>query len=180
MLPGVPASVSQFAFPAFSPNPEGAGGTLTVYADGVVLAVWDAKDKNGAVVPNGFYHVVIHLRLADGTDLLREKDIFIHDQGSAARGQLTVEPNLAGAGELVRIFATVGEQPAGDGSQIRIYTVGGELVKTLAMAGGQSIWDLTTGRNQPAASGLYLVVLRARDPATGAPVTQTAKVVVRR
>lgn len=131
-------------------------------------------------MPNGFYQLVLAQELTDGTSARRERDVFIAPQGSTAAIQLKAQPNLVQSGGKILLSAQFGAVPADGRSVVKIFTVGGELVRALKLAQGQVAWDLTGAGGQEVASGIYLVVLDGVDVATGAPARKTIKVVVLR
>ena len=174
-LPGAPAFVSQLTL-----SGPAAGGSVTFYTDGSVLTIWDKRDRKGNRAVGGFYHLVVNLTLVNGTFQRMEKDFFLGEQVLAPVGQLTAAPNIAGAGDTIHLTATLGGQPVDPRSRAKIYTIGGEWVRSLPFAGGQATWDLTDNRNEAVASGLYMIVLEGVEAGTGAATVKMIKVVVLR
>jgi flagellar hook assembly protein FlgD len=176
-----PQSLSfTFTVSSFTPNSTGTGGTLTFYVNGQAVATWDATDKNGKTVPNSFYHLVLDQRLTDGTLALRAKDIFISTASQTSSIQLLAYPNIAHAGDVLHLSVAFGVNAADGRSNIKIYTVSGELVRTLALSNGQATWNLTNAQGQTVSSGIYLIVLDGVDVNTGNRATKVIKVVVLR
>ncbi len=68
--------------------------------------------------------------------------------------------------------------------EIRIYTVAGNFVQELDWApadlsgNGDLFWDLRTRQGNEPAPGLYIFVVRATDPVTGASLKRMDKFVV--
>jgi hypothetical protein len=53
------------------------------------------------------------------------------------------------------------------GSTVKVFTVSGRLVKSLAESSGQANWDLMTDSGQKAASGIYLYLMQVGDTGYG-------------
>jgi hypothetical protein len=69
--------------------------------------------------------------------------------------------------------------PVGPNNEpLRIFTLTGELVKTLPWQNGQTSWDLTRLSGQTVASGLYLASEEASDVLSGTKIHKTVKVIV--
>lgn len=148
--------------------------------NGQAAVVWDATNGAGKIVPNGFYHLVLTQVFTDGTSARREKDIYIGPEGQTTSVQLRAQPNLARPGDTILFSAWLGSSPVDERSFVRVYSIGGEKVRSLRTSRGQASWDLTNGQGQAVASGIYLILLDGVDPATGAPARKTIKVIVLR
>jgi hypothetical protein len=164
----------------FVPNPSGPGGTLTLFLDGQVMAVWDATDNGGKVMPNGFYHLVLTPTFTDGTQVALNRGVYVDPYSQTARVQMLVEPNFIHSEGTVQISAVVEGNPVQGAGVFRIYALNGELLRSLGAVNGQAAWDLTNREGQPVASGIYLIALNVMDPKTGSPANKTAKVLVLR
>ena len=179
-LGSAPSQPMTFTVSPFQANSNSVGGTLTLQLNGQTLAVWDALDEKGTRVPSGFYHLVLKQRLDDGTTVQRAKDIFVPADARNAGLQLSAAPNLVHPGETVQVSAAFGLTPADGRSSLKIYTVSGELVRSLSFTTGQASWDLTNQLGTNVGSGVYLLVLDGVDTNTGAPAKKVIKVVVLR
>lgn len=168
------------AVSTFAPDPSAPGGTLTLTLNGKVMAVWDAMDHLGRVVPNGFYHLVITQALADGTQVVLNRAVYVNPHAQKAQIQLSAYPNLVSSGAPVQVSASVEGNPAEGADLIKIYAMNGELLKTLDLVNGQAVWDLTNKEGKQVASGLYFIVFDVLDPATRAEAHKAVKVVVLR
>lgn len=149
------------ALSTFVPNPSGPGGTIQIFLNGQLVGIWDARDIKGTIVPNGYYHFVLEEKDASGGKILMERDAYIN----AHHGEpiaLSAAPNIAYAGGSIVFNGSLSGIPADGQSRIKVYTVGGELVKTLTPSGGSVTWDLSNGSQSPVASGVYLVVLEGK------------------
>ena len=169
-----------FTVSKFTPNSTGLGGTLTFYVNGQAIATWDATDKNGKLVPNSFYYLILEQRLTDGTLARRERDIFISTTTQTSTVQLLAYPNIAHTGGSISLSAVFAGNPADSRSKIKIYAVSGELVKTMELNAGQASWDLTNGQGSFVSSGVYLISLDGVDVNNGNQVKKVIKVVVLR
>ena len=146
--------------------------------NGQAIATWDAMDKDGKLVSNGFYHLVLRQKFTDGTSARRERDVFISSNSQTSSAQLYASPNIANAGDTVRLSAAFGVNAADGRSTLKLYTVSGELVRTLTLSAGQASWDLTNTQGQTVSSGIYLIVLDGVDVNTGNPASKVIKVLV--
>jgi hypothetical protein len=161
----------------YIPNSGGEGGTVTITLNGLAIAVWDCRDRNGNLVPNSFYHFVLFGHTPEGEEIVLETDAFIAPhQGRSAL--LTARPNKAGAGDNILFSASFDGVPADGRSKIRIYTVAGELVRTIQVSNGTASWQLETADGTPVASGVYLAVLDGINPTNGQKLQKIVKVMV--
>ena len=179
---GLPKKSVTFTFTMshFTPSSTGQGGTLTFYVNGQAIATWDATDKNGNRVPNSFYHVVLEQRVLDVSLARRERDIFISTTTQTSAVQLLAYPNIAHTGGSISLSAAFAGNPADSRSNIKIYAVSGELVKTMELNSGQASWDLTNSQGSLVSSGVYLIFLDGVDVNTGNSASKVIKVVVLR
>jgi hypothetical protein len=177
-LAGLPGDGSyNLAISAYSANP-GGGGTVTIYLNGAIIGTWDCRDHNGNLIPNSFYHFVLVARQPDGGEILLESDAYIAPhQGQAV--YFVARPNLANRGDIILFSASVAGVPADERSKIRIFTVAGELVRTIEISNGTASWRLDTGDGNPVASGIYLAVLDGINPTNGQKLVKINKLLVR-
>jgi hypothetical protein len=176
----LPSGPITFTVSKFTPNSTGLGGTLVFYVNGQAIATWDATDKNGKLVSNSFYHLILRQKFTDGTSASRERDIFVSSNNQSSTAQLFASPNIAQTGDTVRLSASFGVNVADGRSMLKLYTVSGELVRTLTLSAGQASWDLTNAQGQAVSSGVYLIVLDGVDVNTGNPASKVIKVLVLR
>lgn len=153
---------------------------MTLTLNGKVMAVWNAMDNTGKLVPNGFYHLVITQSLTDGTQIVLNRGAYVNPYSKTAQVQLSAYPNLVFSGAPVQVSATVEGSPAEGSGLVKIFAMNGELLKTLDLVNGQAVWDLTNREGREVASGLYFIGLDVADPATGAEAHKIVKVVVLR
>ena len=161
----------------FAPNPNGAGGSITILLNGQVVATWDATDSKGNLVPNSYYHFILQEHASDGSTVLLERDAFIapyHNEPVS----LSAIPNVGRPGGTISFTASFAGTPADSQSKIRLYAVSGELVQSLTLSNGVVTWDLTNMNYQPVASGVYLAVLTGIDPTNGQKLYKISKILV--
>jgi hypothetical protein len=89
---------------------------------------------------------------------------------------LVAAPNFVHPGDTVTFTCSFAGNAADGRSHVKIYNLNGELVDELPVAGGTATWNLTTLRNSPISSGLYLAVLDGIDPVSGQHLTKTSKI----
>jgi hypothetical protein len=167
-------TLSLSAFVPTSPQP---GGSLNIEINGQVIGTWNALDNAGNVVPNGIYHIVVEEHFPDGTVMILAQNASVDPFTGQETAKLVAAPNMAHPGDPpIHFTASYAGTPADGRSQIKIYSLDGELVNELSVAGGTATWDLTTQRHEPIASGLYLAVLDGIDPMSGQHLTKTAKI----
>ena len=167
------------ALSAFTPDPVGVGGSITIYLNGQIVAIWDARDDKGKFVPNSFYHFVMEEHSAEGNIILLERDAFV----SPYHGEvvaLMAAPNIGRPGDILQFTASFAGNPADGRSKLRIYTIAGELVQSLPFSGGAAAWDLTNANGQTLASGVYLGVLDGIDPTNGQKFNKVIKLLLTR
>lgn len=161
----------------FVPNPNGPGGTITVFLNGQTVGTWNATTDSGEWVPNGFYHFVLVEHASDGSTVQMERDAFIstfHGESMA----LVAAPNMVHSGDSVNFNASFAGTPADSQSKIKIYATNGELVRTLILSFGTASWDLRNNHGQAVGSGIYIAVLDGIDPASGQSLNKIIKVLV--
>jgi hypothetical protein len=163
---------------AFVPNPSGLGGAITIFINNQPVAVWNAIDANGHLVPNGFYHFTIVETTVEGNKVVLARDAYITDQTGTKGLQLSVIPNSVHLSDQVMITASFAGVPADQRSSVKIYAMDGERVITLGLNFGTVYWNLENNIGQSVASGLYLIVLDGVDPVSGKQVRKTQKLLV--
>jgi hypothetical protein len=161
---------------AFVPNASGLGGAITIFINNQPVAVWNAIDSNGQLVPNGFYHFTIIETTADGNKVVLARDAYISDQIGSAGLQLSAIPNLAHPGDQVMILASFAGTAPESQSRIKIYDMAGELTQTLTLTNSMTTWNLTNTAGQVVGTGLYFAVFDGNDPNSGNPVRKAVKI----
>jgi len=168
-------------FGAYQPVPGGKGGSLPILLNGVVVAVWDSTDQQGKLVTNGFYQIEIVQVPAPPNSTVVTGDVYIDPNHTLSPIQLSASPNLSRDGTVVVFRSQIQGLPAGPGNEpLRIFTLTGDLVKTLDWQNGQTAWNLTNMPGETVASGLYLASEEASDALSGVKIHKTVKVVILR
>jgi hypothetical protein len=162
----------------FNPSSPEPGGTLAVRVNNQTIGVWDAKDQNGRVVPNGYYTLVFQQTFADGSKTDFEKTVYIEPYNRNSPVEFSARPNIAHSGDVVRLTALLRGAPIGQEAMAKIYAVSGELVRTLTFVTGEALWDLRNETGEAVANGVYLGALDGWDPILGAPARKIVKVAV--
>jgi hypothetical protein len=164
----------------FTPLTSSPGGTLTIYLNGQVVAVWDAKDMDGRVVPNGFYHMTLTQAFTDRSQEVLNFAVYVDPRSQVSSVNLVAQPNITHTDGNILFSGMVGGKPVSGANVFKVFTLNGELVKTLDAVNGQAVWNLTNLKGEKVASGLYLISLNVMDPLTWTPAHKTVKVVVLR
>lgn len=162
---------------AFTPNPNGPGGTISVYLNGQLVGTWNVTSNNGTLVPNGEYHFVLLEHTTDGNTVQMERDAFIptfHGEPVA----FWAFPAKAQQGESVTFTASFAGTVADGQSTIKVYAVSGELIRTLPISNGTASWDLRNLDGASLSAGLYLAVLDGVDPRNGQSFRKVVKILV--
>lgn len=138
-----------------------------------VTLSWDGTNEAGASVSPGHYQLEVHWQDGLGGTSDISKGLLVTPVGEAG-GSITARPNVLTA---IRGRVTVFTGPATSGSSLRgsIYTLAGELVKTIAgnPGTGQASWD-STG----VASGIYLAAVDQVNANGGRIRTEILKILV--
>lgn len=162
----------------FTPNPNGAGGSIAISLNGQVIATWNVLDAKGNLVPNGYYHFVVLESPTGGNAVSLARDAFVAPYHSETVA-LAAMPNIGRAGDTIRFTASFAGTPADGQSKILLYSINGEWIRTLAIApGGTASWDLDNRFGQKVASGVYLAVLDGVDPSGGQKMHRVVKILV--
>lgn len=132
---------------------------------------WDGTSDNGSIVSPGQYMVEAHWNNAQGTTDITQ--LIMVTGGTQGTGKVTAQPNVLSGGTTRTTFVLDSSQPMS--LKVNVYTVAGELVKSLLGDPGsnQALWD--TGST---ASGLYLAVVEISNPGGGITGRQILKIVI--
>jgi len=139
---------------------------------------WDTKDEDGIAVPSGFYTVRVTNWLVDGRADVCSGTFSLYRSAADVILAADAVPNPVSEAAWVRVtlaspWATL---------EAKVYNVAGELVRKIEPCAGcrSFMWDLKNRAGSRVAKGLYVIVLDARDPATGARERTTLKLAVER
>jgi hypothetical protein len=154
---------------------QNSGGVLGLTLNNSAIAQWDGKDSQGNPVPMGFYHVIVTQTFTDGSQVQLQNSVYWGDHAPIAAVILQAAPNWVTVGGTIQLTAQVDGNPVNASGVVKIYSLSGELLRQLDLAGGRGIWDLTNLQGGSVASGIYLVVLDTKD-ANGNPARKVIKV----
>jgi hypothetical protein len=161
---------------SFAPSPSGLGGAITIFLNNQVVAAWNGMSSNGHLVPNGFYHFKITENSTDGSIVILARDAFIAAETGSGGLQMSARPNITHPGDTVTILASFSGTPPDSQCKIKIYDMTGELLETLSLSNGTAAWNLRNQQGQELGTGLYLAVFDGKDPVSGNPIHQVAKI----
>ncbi len=136
-----------------------------------VTFFWDGTSDNNALVSPGQYMVEAHWNNGQGTTDITQ--LIMVTGGPQANGLVTAQPNILAGGTTRTTFVLNSAQPMS--LKVNIYTVAGELVKSLLGGPGtnQALWDAGS-----TASGLYLAVVEISNLNGGITGRQVLKIIV--
>jgi hypothetical protein len=154
---------------------QNGGGVVNLTLNNSAFTQWDGKNEQGVLVPMGFYHVIVTQTFTDGSQVQLQNSVYWGDHAPVASVILQAAPNWVTAGGTVQFTAQVDGNAVNASGAVRIYSLSGEFLRQLDLAGGRGVWDLTNPQGDPVASGIYLVVLDTKD-ANGNPARKVIKV----
>jgi len=142
-----------------APNDPSQLGVVLVNTVSPVTLTWDGKSDSGGWVTGG--HYVLQVKWDNGKGEVSEitKGILV-EGGQSPVGGMILGPNPLNMNQGTQGTFWVGVNGPVDGVRVKIYTLAGELKKTLPIATGTAPtisvnWDLT---QDPWASGTYIAV----------------------
>jgi flagellar hook assembly protein FlgD len=151
--------------------------TLRIWADGLFDNLWDGTDENNKLVASGQYYIV-----TTSTDRINRtttvtKAVTVQRALIQVVDGMRVSPNPAR--DTVQLWAR--SRIAGAEVNAHVYTVTGELVAKLTFGNSDVVtWDMTNRSGERLASGVYLIVILAKDPETGQTQRRIIKLAVLR
>lgn len=136
----------------------GPNSTLTITLGSGKSFAWDGKGDNGAYLTNGHYSMVVESQVPGGQPEQTTFSFIV--QGAVNLPGVVLAPNPVNSNQTsqARFLINLGTAQV-DQVQVKIYTVAGELVQTLASQPGTPsvvVWDFTQRR---IASGAYIAVV---------------------
>jgi flagellar hook assembly protein FlgD len=161
--------------PAYRDGNTNAALTITM-GDGIRF-VWDGRDAEGRIVPNGQYYVEVRTTDEDGASMVIVRDVAVNHGSLDLAGGVTAFPNPADR-SASEIRFRAGASGAGLTLKVRVYDISGQLARVIQgpPGTGEASWDL---RRRGVANGLYLAVVETVDP-LGALERKVIKVMVLR
>jgi hypothetical protein len=142
-----------------------AGTDITIqYGPGMTVS-WDGKNIRGMTVSSGIYEMQVVVCDTNGIRIDAEKSVTVLEEGGGNMLEgIKLLPNpvvvKGGSGGSQKITWKI----SGSGrANIAIYSCTGDRVRSFSaeLASGGVVWDLKTGSGKTAASGIYMVVIRA-------------------
>ena len=151
--------------------------TLRIWTDRLFDSVWDGTDENGKLVASGQYYITtISINRINRRTIVTKAVTVQRAMIQVIEGQ-RISPNPAR--DFVRIWAR--SRIAGAEVRAQVYTVAGELVARLTFGNSDVVtWNMTNIAGERLASGVYLVVILAKDPETGQTERRIIKLAVLR
>jgi len=140
-----------------TPTPGGTNVVMITTANGVTL-VWDGRGDNGEVVTNGRYEIALNYADGKGGEETITQGITVERGNNEAEGEIYASPNVLKGGvkqTMVRVKSVMSLTV-----EMKVYDVGGELVKTVKGQAGANEAELDmTGL----ASGVYFAMVDLTD-----------------
>jgi flagellar hook assembly protein FlgD len=154
----------------------GQPSVVTVSLNNGVSMVWDGKSDSGSYVGNGQYYIeILSTDGHGGSSMLNETIVVLGNAGTGTQG-VYAQPNILTVASGVTSTSFHVKSNLNLSVDAIIYTIAGELVDEVGPAGGNSTLSWSA---QGHASGLYIAVVEARDPATNGLISrQTTKFLV--
>lgn len=151
--------------------------SLRIWEDGLFDCLWDGTNENGKLVASGQYYIkTISIDRLDSQTVVIKAITIFRPQIQVLAGY-RVSPNPAQ--DTVQIWAR--SRIAGAEVKAQVYTIVGELVAKLTFGNADVVsWNMTNSAGERLASGVYLVVIMAKDPLTGQTERQVLKLAVLR
>jgi flagellar hook assembly protein FlgD len=125
--------------------------------------IWDGRNSKGEIVSNGTYEIQVVTRTSEGKLKYASKTVIILNEATEEIiKEVKAIPNPVYRGGEIKI-AWKGQ---GEGEvKIYVYNTAGELIKRLEgrIEAGEKVWDLRTAEGKPAAEGMYVCVIEAKN-----------------
>jgi flagellar hook assembly protein FlgD len=134
-------------------SPAGGSASVTILANGQVIATWNGSSDNGTLVSSGTYFISAHELDGKGEEANITQTLVVLGSGSLSQAQARAVPNvIRGAGGT--IFQVTSSRPLT--LKVTLYDLAGEKVafRQGSSGSGQVGWDASQS-----ASGLYLAVV---------------------
>jgi hypothetical protein len=145
------------------------GNTVTItYGTGLTdYLTWNGLNDQGVLVQSGTYEVQVNLVTNQGRTTVASKTVIVLTQTKKFTGDVEIWPNPYVGGKNVAKQVKLVWVPGLDTGtmNVAIYNLAGELVRqwTADLQAASIVWDLKTGDESDAASGLYVVVFKVKD-----------------
>jgi flagellar hook assembly protein FlgD len=152
------------------------------YATGDV-ASWDGTNSDGRIVDSGIYEVKVETVNGDGIDVVASKSISVLNGGAASiLSNIEIIPNPLTVTDPSQSMQIKWQASIPGKIDIQINNLSGELVAHInaTLQSGSAYWNLQTQDGQSAASGLYVLILRAVGDTGGIEIKVVKAVVVKK
>ena len=148
---------------------------LTVRKENIFETYWEGKDNKNKLVNSGQYYILLVITENNREIYAITKVVMVKQEPVKIIQKTLLAPNPA------KDFVKIGVRTNIQRPQItaRIYTIKGELITKLKFNDSEYIiWDITNNKKEKIATGIYLVVVLAKDPDTGYTDKQIIKLAV--
>ena len=150
-------------------------GQVRIDLGGMAEVVWDGRDSEGMIVPNGEYIVEVTVNAEGEKAQKMYRTVTVLHGAPDVYDVITTWPNPLVNGEEVSVKAR------GEGIErvsAHIYNVAGELIRIISRPGDELVWDLTATNGKEVSAGVYVAVVEVRK--AGTAEYQTVRIVVLR
>jgi flagellar hook assembly protein FlgD len=163
--------------PSYS-NPTAPDSYLLITLGSGGAVRWDGRDSSGAIVTSGKYFIEIQTVVPGGGTQEVVREITVINHGQSAHSGVILAPNPVSLRlNSQAVFTLNGLSPEVASSQVKIYTIAGELVTTISndpSGPGTITWNF----NGSLASSAYICVVEMRSAAGGIIDRQILKAVL--
>lgn len=130
--------------------------------------VWDGRNSHGIVVSSGSYEIQVTVKTELAESITASKRITVLSDRKEYLGELVIAPNpytAPGQGYTEIRWSFIGGAAETGQAYVHIYNIRGELVRRLKAPLGAGLvrWDLKSTGGHNASTGVYVVVLEAKN-----------------
>jgi flagellar hook assembly protein FlgD len=151
------------------------GNSKLIFTDAIssIIGTWDGRDKDGQLAATGPYMAEVKTKDRDGNEytVIKTFSVILGNSGRIDGLKISY------SGNSVNITGMVVNA---DQVSLKIYNIYGELVKTFRTESLNVSWDMRTVSGAAASSGVYVLVIEAKDKGTGMKISRFEKLVIRR
>jgi len=150
---------------------------LRIWTDTLFETLWDGTNEAGKLVASGQYYIKTISVDRINRETVVVKPVTVQRPFIRVLESTRLAPNPAR--DTVRVWGRT--RIAGAEVKANVYTVAGELVGRLYFGSMDYVdWNMTNTCGERLASGVYLVVILAKDPVTGQVERKVMKLAVLR
>jgi flagellar hook assembly protein FlgD len=151
------------------------GNSNLVFTDSISQAIgsWDGRDKDGALAATGPYMAEVKTKDRDGNEytVIKTFSVILGNSGRVENLKISY------GGNMIRITGVIINA---DQVSLKIYNIYGELVKSFQPESLNVSWDMRVVSGAAASSGVYVLVIEAKDKSTGMKISRFEKLAIRR